>query len=368
MKNAHDRRSFPAESELALAAAAVRAGALVVFPTETVYGLGADAGSEEAVRRIFEAKGRPADNPLIVHVLSIEQIDGLVDRLSPAAEALLSTFSPGPLTLVLPAAGSVPRAVTAGLDTVAVRIPSHPVARALLERAAVPIAAPSANRSGEPSPTTVAMARASLGDAVSHYLDGGPCEVGLESTVATVEGSRVVVLRPGAVSARMMRDAVPGVEVEYSTALSGDESPRSPGLKHRHYRPRARVVLFAQERRSATVELAELLAVTDDEGPVTVGVIGVGDECDTIARCVRRGVAALGGPLRAGRQGSEPSVRIVERRAPSLEEYARYLYRWFGEMDEAGAALVVAHLPPERGIGRALRDRLERATGGAVIS
>lgn len=336
----------------------------MVFPTETVYGIGANALDAEAVRRIFEAKGRPVDNPLIVHVHRVSDVGPLVDGLPEEAQALFAAFSPGPLTLVLPAAESLSRVVTAGLSTVAVRIPSHPVALALLDRAGCPIAAPSANRSGEPSPTTVQMARRSLGSAVTHYLDGGRCDVGLESTVAAVEPNRVVILRPGAITASRMREVLPDVSVLYAASVTAEtDAARSPGMKHRHYQPRARVAVCEVDARSAAGRadgdldrtFRDVLGMhAGDAGPAAVGVIGSADAVDAVERAVQRTL------------GSE-RARVRRRVAASLEEYGRNLYRWFAELDAEGVRLVLAELPRESGIGRALRDRLERASGGLKL-
>jgi L-threonylcarbamoyladenylate synthase len=329
-------------ADVELAARTIQSGGLVVFPTETVYGLGASALDEHAVLKIFRAKGRPADNPLIVHVAELEEIATLVRRVPDAARRLFAAFAPGPLTLVVEASHRVPRAVTAGLDSVAVRIPRHPLARRLLRSAGRPIAAPSANRSGEPSPTTVEMARRSLGSAVDVYLDGGPCEVGLESTVAAVSEERVVILRPGAVSADEISALLPALKVGYGTVEDNDR-PASPGVRHRHYQPQAVVV---------ACEPAELAAA---EGPGS-------DLCEATSRI---GLIGLEGDVaHATRRLPDHQFHEV-RVAVDLESYARGLYRWFAELDASGVRCIIALLPPDEGIGRAIRDRLLRAAGPA---
>lgn len=324
------------------AAAAIRDGRLVVFPTETVYGLGADALNEAAVRSIFAAKGRPADNPLIIHVADRSAVSRVADSVPPAAERLLDAFSPGPLTLVLRARVDVPRTVTAGLSTVAVRIPRHPVARALLEASERPIAAPSANRSGGPSPTTVEMARRALGEAVTCYLDGGSCEVGVESTVVHVMNGAVTILRPGAVTAEAIRRVLPGAEIATpggTTALPVRGTAPSPGMRHVHYRPRAAVVLAESPDRVIPAGL---------ERPIAL--IGLDEDVAVAA-------------------SRNPGVRdVVVRGAADLDAFARSLYRWFVELDDLGVATILAFMPPESGVGVAVRDRLERASGGRRIS
>ena len=360
-------KAMASAEQIQTAAQAIRDGRLVVFPTETVYGLGADAGNEEAVARIFAAKGRPADNPLIVHLESIAWAEAVVDRLPPVAGVLFERFSPGPLTLVLPAHPSLPGIVTAGLDTVAVRIPSHPVARALLASCGRPVAAPSANRSGEPSPTTVGMARASLERGLVSsvggesggitYIDGGPCEVGLESTVAAVSGRRVVILRPGSIGADDLQRAVPDAQIADAPSVDRIDRPVSPGLKHGHYRPGATVIAHDPQDESPD-RLRSRILRSVPEGRATVGVIGIAPTAVRIAAEIGR---AAGRP--GNRRPAETNQGLV-REAADAREYAHNLYRWFVELDGQGCEAIVAILPPDQGVGRALRDRITRAAGG----
>jgi L-threonylcarbamoyladenylate synthase len=234
-------------TEIEKAAALLRAGGLVAFPTETVYGLGANALDAAAVRRIFEAKGRPLSSPLIVHVSSLELARGLAREWPREAEELAGRFWPGPLTLVVPKAGTIPDIVTGGLPSVGLRMPAHPVARALLEAAQIPIAAPSANRFTELSTTTAAHVRQSLGDAVDLILDGGPCTVGIESTVLSLAGSRPRILRPGMITRTQIEEGIGPVEVG-----GGAESP---GQHPRHYRPRTPLILGASPREGRGIRL-----------------------------------------------------------------------------------------------------------------
>jgi len=245
------------DAELAEGAALLREGRLVAFPTETVYGLGANALDAAAVARIFLAKGRPQDNPLIVHIGELRELERLVDHVPPAAAALAQRFWPGPMTLVLRRKqGAIPDVVTAGLPSVAVRMPSHPVARRLITLAGVPVAAPSANLSGRPSPTTAAhvladySGRPAGAEPVPLLIDSGACACGIESTVVDVEcaaaGGRPLVLRPGGLTLEALRTVVPAMGV-YSRGVHGTvlaEKPATPGLKYRHYAPTAPVILF----------------------------------------------------------------------------------------------------------------------------
>jgi L-threonylcarbamoyladenylate synthase len=229
------------EEELRIAVAALHRGALVAFPTETVYGLGADATNENAIRAVFTAKGRPADNPLIVHGASLSDLAPIA-VFDARAERLAAQCWPGPLTMVLPARAGVSDLVRAGLPTVAVRVPDHTVALALLAQSG-PLVAPSANRSGRPSPTTAQDVREELGDAVALVLDGGPCRVGIESTVLDLSAPVATILRPGALDAATLT-ALLGSEVRYAEGTA-DERPRSPGLKYRHYAPTVPVMAYA---------------------------------------------------------------------------------------------------------------------------
>jgi L-threonylcarbamoyladenylate synthase len=333
---------FSSAADIDAAGRVIRQGGLVVFPTETVYGLGADAQNAGAVARIFAAKGRPADNPLIVHVAEISWIGRVAGAISPAAQRLLSAFAPGPVTLVLPARADLPRAVTAGLDTVAVRVPAHPIAQALLRAAGVPLAAPSANRSGTPSPTTMAMAQRSLGDAADAYLDGGPCAVGLESTVISVRGDEAIILRPGAVTEADIRGVLPEVTVCAGPggASAADQGARSPGMRHQHYRPAAPVVVW-----DSAAALRDALAGQADSPRPTMVIAPHSMEIG------EHDLARIAGG------------RVVLRAYADLAEYGRRLYAWFAESDAVGAERVLAHLPPGDGLGAALRDRLVRASG-----
>lgn len=301
------------------AAAFVRRGQLAAFPTETVYGLGADALRPEAVEALFEAKGRPADNPLIVHLVARDQLAQVVAAVPPVAEALLDRFAPGPLTLILPKAPDLPSVVTAGLDTVGVRFPRHDLARAFLRACDTPVAAPSANRSGRPSPTTWQAVQEDLDGRIACILRGGRTEAGVESTVLDCTTTPPTLLRPGAVALEQLRGAVGTVA---TPSKNDPEAPKSPGTKHRHYAPAARVKLV---REPSTLEAEP-----------TAGYIGLAapPEPDRLRRC-----------------------HVV----PDAEAYARDLFHFFRDCDHAGCSVIYAQVVPPEGLGRALNDRLERA-------
>jgi L-threonylcarbamoyladenylate synthase len=329
---------------LATAAECLRRGGLVAFPTETVYGLGVHALDRAAVRRLFEAKGRPANDPLIVHVDAVERMEPLVARVPDAARQLAARFWPGPLTLVLPRSGRVPDEVTAGLNTVAIRVPAHPVARALLTAAGVPVAAPSANLFSRPSPTRASHVLDDLSGRIDLVIDGGPTQVGLESTVLDLSGDVPTILRPGAVSLGMLRAILPRVEQRAEDAPVSGALP-SPGLLERHYSPRA---------------------------PLTVY-----DGSDAVARLVRDACASIAQGQRVGIMTTEedrPALTGVERLAPSptivdlgserdLATVASRLYAALRELDASGVDRILARgFRGDEGLAVALRDRLRRAS------
>lgn len=302
------------------AASYVRRGQLAAFPTETVYGLGADAFQGAAVEAIFEAKGRPADNPLIVHVADRAQIAQVTAEVPPQAEALLAAFAPGPLTLILPKHPELPSVVTAGLDTVGVRVPRHETAQAFLRACETPVAAPSANRSGRPSPTTWEAVREDLGGRIACILQGERTDAGVESTVLDCTVSPPAVLRPGAVSVEALRAEIGAVQADDGPSES--DAPRSPGTKHRHYAPAAQVQLVEEP--------------ADVPSASTAGYIGL-DRPDA--------------------EGDFACVYVAE----DVEAYAHAVFSFFRRCDRAGCSVIYAQRVPSDGLGRALNDRLARA-------
>lgn len=314
----------PTDDGLAVAAALLRAGRLVALPTETVYGLGADATDAEAVARIFAAKQRPADNPLICHIAAASQLGRVAAHVTPLAERLAAAWWPGPLTLVLDARADLPRVTTGGLSTVAVRVPDHPIATRLLELAGVPVAAPSANRSGRPSPTTAAHVLADLGGVIDAVVDGGRCPVGVESTVVDARGAVPVVLRDGAVTRE---------DLGLSPTVAGavPQLAASPGTRHRHYRPACRVVLA---HAHDVVDVAARLRAAGDR----VGVVASIDVAATL-----------------------PGEVPVVARFSGAGGLAAQLYGALRDAEGAGLDVVVVQTVPASGIGRAVMDRLRRA-------
>lgn len=319
----------PDATAIARAAACLRDGGLVAFPTETVYGLGAHALDRAAVARIFNAKGRPATDPLIVHVASFDQVAALVSHIPAEAHTLADRFWPGALTLVMPRSTVVPDTVTAGLGTVALRMPSHPVARALLDAVRLPIAAPSANLFSRPSPTRASHVRDDLDGRVDIILDGGATTVGLESTVLDLAGDLPTVLRPGAVTVEALRSVLGRVQVRETASAADSVAMPSPGLLSKHYSPRTPVTLY--EGEPAAVEHR----IQSDA---------------TAARAAGQRVAVLD-------FGANPDLAFMASR----------LFATLRDLDASDVDLILARGVEARdGLGLAIQDRLRRAAGRVV--
>lgn len=283
------------EQDIRQAAAILRDGGLVAFPTETVYGLGADALNPEAVGKVYVAKGRPSDNPMIVHISQKDDMKKLTDGVTPDVEKLMEAFWPGPLTMVVPAKEIIPRVTTGGLSTVGVRMPEDPVARALITEAGVPVAAPSANLSGKPSPTRYSHVADDLDGRIDAIIAGNDCRAGIESTVVDMSGETPTVLRPGVITRKMLSDAL-GKEVSIDPTLlekpdifnnggdgllqtKADFHPKAPGMKYKHYAPKAEMIVFSGDREKVKLAMAEEKMKRAEQGQ-KVEVI-VYDDADT---------------------------------------------------------------------------------------
>jgi L-threonylcarbamoyladenylate synthase len=337
--NPANLKSAEAEKALERGAQILRSGGLVALPTETVYGLGANALDAAAVARIFEAKQRPAWDPVIVHISDLAMLEGLVEEVPEAARKLMAAFWPGPLTLLLRRTSAIPDAVTAGRELVGVRMPAHPVALELIRRAGVPVAAPSANTFGRISPTTAAHVLADLDGRIDAVVDAGPAGLGVESTVLDPCRSPMVIYRPGAVTVEQIRAVAGAVEVFRGSGELLD-TPRaalpSPGVGLRHYAPRARLVLVE-------APLAELGSRLTEAARVWAGArVGVMLPAEVA-------VPVEGAAIFAWGQWSVP------------EEMARGLYAGLRALDAEGCAVILCPLPPADGIGAAIRDRLLKA-------
>lgn len=341
-----------AEIAVGEAAEILASGGTVAFPTETVYGLGADARNTQAVERIFAAKGRPSDNPLIVHIAEMAQLEGLVTEVNETERRLMEAFWPGPLTLVMPAVpGAVSPRVTAGLATVAVRMPAHDVALRLIAAAGCPVAAPSANRSGRPSPTLARHVGEDLAGAIDGIVDGGPTGVGVESTV--VEAGRdgtVTVLRPGGITAEQLaRVAAGGVKLDIALQSEGDAqpgspAPRSPGMKYTHYAPRG--VMRIVKGPAPEAVAAHIQAALDE----------------ATARGEITGLLAFDEHLPLYHAETVISLGSLDQ----LETAAHRLYAALRRLDEDGVTFIMAEACPEEGLGSAIMNRLLKAAGHNV--
>lgn len=324
------------------AAAAIKNGKLVAFPTETVYGLGANAFDSRAVERIFEAKGRPNDNPLIVHISNIDYLNNLVIEIPSNAKKLIENFWPGPLTLVLKKSGMVPDIITAGLDTVAVRMPDNPVALKLIETSGVPVAAPSANLSGKPSPTSAMHVAKDLAGKIEYIIDGGICSVGVESTVLDVTGHIPIILRPGGITYEMIEEVLGKVDVDRPS--KNMEKPRSPGMKYRHYSPEADIILVEGEKSKVVAEINKLVS-SAQEKKLKVGVLSSEENC----RLYKADVV-----LSAG------SVNMPEKIASNLYDCLR-------KFDDLKVDIIYSETFDENGIGSAIMNRLKKASAEKII-
>ncbi len=331
--------------EIKEAAAVIREGGLVAFPTETVYGLGADALRPEAARQIYQAKGRPSDNPLIVHISRFEDLERVAREIPKQAVRLADAFWPGPLTMIVHKNTSVPYATTGGLDTVAVRMPSHPVALALIQESGCLIAAPSANLSGRPSPTLAAHVAEDLAGRIPLILDGGEVGIGIESTIVDLTEEIPMILRPGYITKEMLEKVLGKVSVDPGI-LDPDalEKPKAPGMKYRHYAPKAELTIVEGAQDAVVAQINSLTKALQETGK-RVGVIGTDETA-----------AAYCGDLILSIGAREDEDAI-----------ARHLYRILREFDEAEMDVIYSESFAALGIGQAVMNRLLKAAGHQVL-
>lgn len=328
------------------AAAIIRAGGLVAFPTETVYGLGANALDEAAAKKIYAAKGRPSDNPLIAHVSCLEEIAPLVSNMPENGKKLAKAYWPGPMTMVFPKSAIVPYGTTGGLDTVAIRMPSDPIAAELIRLSGVPIAAPSANTSGRPSPTRADHVLQDMDGKIDAIIDGGPVGIGLESTIVDVTEEMPMVLRPGAITVEMLRETVGkvGIDPAILGPVSADVRPKAPGMKYRHYAPKADLTLV-EGGTEAVVETINRLAGEKLAEGRKVGIICTDETKDRYPAGMLESIGAR------ARQ----------------ETVAHNLYAVLRDFDDRGAEYIFSEGFSEDNLGRAIMNRLNKAAGYHIL-
>ena len=327
------------------AGAIIRAGGLVAFPTETVYGLGGDGLNRESSGKIYAAKGRPSDNPLIIHIADLSALPKIVRKIPVAAQKLAERFWPGPLTMIFEKADCVPYATTGGLETVAVRMPSNKIARALIEAAGGYIAAPSANLSGKPSPTEARYVIEDMDGRIDMIIDGGAADIGLESTIIDLTGETPVILRPGYITEEMLHNTIGSVETD-KTILNGNSSqaPKAPGMKYRHYAPKGSLTIVEGQAETVTKYINEKIKRCAENGSRT-GVIATDETKESyFADCVKS----------VGRRQDEDAI-------------AKHLFRILREFDDEDIQVIFAESFDDRGVGCAIMNRLLKAAGHQVI-
>ena len=336
-----------ASPELEQAAEILKQGGLVAFPTETVYGLGGDALNAAAARKIYEAKGRPSDNPLIVHIASEAQVKEIAENISAQAEALMDVFWPGPLTLIFKKKPMVPDSTTGGLDTVAVRMPSHRVAYELISRSGVMIAAPSANTSGRPSPTSASHVMEDMNGRIDMIIDGGDCKYGIESTIVDMTGEVPTILRPGYITKEMLEDVVGTVEVDPAIrqGVLADVRPKAPGMKYTHYAPKGELSIVEGERSEQVISCINRLVQEKREQGYKTGVLATKENAP---------------------QYLADEVIIIGDRKDELMISAN-LYRTLRDFDARNVEYIYSESFAGDGLGEAIMNRLRKAAGQRTI-
>ena len=341
-----DRQNFK-DADLDQAGEIIRNGGLVAFPTETVYGLGGNAYDPEAASRIYAAKGRPSDNPLIVHIADMDGLSEIVADVPDTAKKLADAFWPGPMTLVMNKKPSVPDRTTGGLDTVAVRMPVDEIARALIRVSGVPVAAPSANRSGRPSTTTAAHCVEDLDGRIEMIIDGGPVDIGLESTIVDVTGDIPMLLRPGAITLEMLREVLGRVDIDPAIIgpVSEDVKPKAPGMKYRHYAPKAGLTIVIGKQGDVQNKINEL-AAADMAAGRKVGIIATVESRNAYH--------------------NQTALKIMGIRNDE-STIAHNLFAILREFDETGVDVIYSEGFEDSGIGRAIMNRLLKAAGYNIL-
>lgn len=322
----------------------LKAGALVAFPTETVYGLGANALDEKAAAKIYAAKGRPSDNPLIIHIADMDSLSRITKEIPDAAYQLAEKFWPGPLTMVLKKSEEVPYGTTGGLDTVAVRMPSHPIALEMIRHGGGYIAAPSANTSGRPSPTLAEHVADDMDGIIPMILDGGAVGIGIESTIVDLTEGVPTILRPGFITKEMLEEVVGEVQIDKGLSVDAKVAPKAPGMKYRHYAPKAELIIV-EGAKEAVVEKINAMAKDNESKGISTGVIGTEETISLyetgIVKCI-------------GSRSDELSI-------------SSHLYGILREFDESDAKIIYSESFEDGAMGSAIMNRLLKAAGHKII-
>lgn len=325
----------------------IKNGGLVAFPTETVYGLGADGLNPKAVKKIYQAKGRPSDNPLILHISSIDELYPLIKTINPLAKELINVFWPGPLTIIFEKSEIVPLSITAGLDTVAIRFPVNKIARAIIKKSKTPIAAPSANSSGKPSPTRASHVKFDLDGKIDMIIDGGACEVGLESTVIDVTQNIPIILRPGAITKEMIESVIGEVNIDKAIIGKPDTNlkPKSPGMKYKHYSPKAKIIIVDGKQENVIKTINDFAKQAELENK-KVGIMATAQTKNLY-------------------DSAFEIFDIGDRN--NLSAIAANLFKMFRKFDFLNVDIVYAESFEENNLGLAIMNRLKKAAGYNII-
>jgi len=336
----------PNESDRAIIEAAqmLQQGSVVAFPTETVYGLGANALDTEAIKKIYQAKGRPSDNPLIVHIATIEQLQMLVQDINETSQKLIDYFWPGPLTIIFNSRNNISELVTAGLSTVAVRMPDHPVALAIIKAANLPIAAPSANKSGSPSPTNASHVWNDLHGLIEGIVDAGPTKIGVESTVIDVSGEVPTILRPGGVTVEELEKVIGKVQIDKGI-IDGAEKPIAPGMKYRHYAPKGEMIILKGSEENIVRAVNSLIIEKKSEGK-RVGVLTTKEHKALYAFA---------------------DLILAYGTKNNMDQLAEYLYNALRTFDLEKIDFIIAEAVEEKGIGLTIMNRIKKAANGKMV-
>lgn len=334
------------EDKIAEAAQIIKSGGIVAFPTETVYGLGADALNEEAVKKIFIAKGRPQDNPLIVHVAS-KDIDEYVDEIPPVAEILMNKFWPGPLTIILKKKDIIPDVTSANLKSIGIRMPDNEIARKLIQLSGTVIAAPSANISGRPSPTDLERCVEDLDGRVDCIIGGDNSKIGVESTIVDCTVNPPLVLRPGGITLEMLKEIDSRIEIDKAIMQKPSENlkPKAPGMKYRHYAPKAKVTIISGNRKKTVAKIKEMVNYNIDK---------------------QKKVCIL--TVEENEKEYQEGIKIVLGSLSDLSTVAKNLFEALRKCDDLGADLILAEAYEEKGVGIAIMNRLNKAAGFDIIN